>query len=580
MCGIGAIIGINREANPFAATLIRDALHRRGPDANAITFSRDRRCALIHTRLSIIDLSPRANQPMCIRHVTVAFNGEIYNYQELREQLKGEGVKFKTQSDTEVICWLYIQYGITALAKLRGMFSIVLLDESTNTLFAVRDQNGIKPLYFSLASNEIIIASTVKAFQGVLKRVDISKQGLLDFETFGFVLEPNTIFEQIKSFPAGSVTKFNLTSGEIESQDVLEYREGEHLDDNNLSLVDCLDNSVESHLISDCPINFFLSAGLDSTILVDRARSFIGASNINTLTVGFEEYKGQASDETNWAQANSKALGVANEAFIFSDGEYDNLIEAYLCDMDQPTLDGFNTYLISYLAAQNNYKVSISGVGADEFFQGYPTFWQLQILMKLKKYFPFAQLGWRAIGKICLVFGLILKNEKLTKVRFFDLTLVDAYILRRSFNIPCQDISANRAIAYYRNYFESLIDGEGDITDALRKLESSIYMKNQLLRDADWTSMSHSHEIRTPFVDCSLISGLKELEKRTGTKLNKDSIKNLLSKAIDKQFLKRKKTGFSTPLKTKIEERYGIVFHSRREFSHFILQKYLTGWKV
>jgi asparagine synthase (glutamine-hydrolysing) len=395
-------------------------------------------------------------------------------------------------------------------------------------------------------------------------------------------MEPNTIFAEISSVNAGAILTIDLDQISITEDQWMQNDESNHKTIPNsyhANLPEALDDTISSHMVSDCEINFFLSAGLDSTLLVDRARNLKHKNNIYTTTLGFSDYSGSKNDETIWANLNSVNMGVKNKCVLLNSDELKESVIEYFNAMDQPTLDGFNTYLISKSAKMDQFKVSISGVGADEIFQGYPSFFQISFLMNFKKYIPLSSIIWWIIGCATFLYGCLNGNEKLRYLHKFRLDLIDLYILRRCYSLSHLFKNGCKDLDRYRRKFSSVIDEQDDVVSSIRKLEISIYMKNQLLRDTDWASMANSHEIRTPFVDKVFFKNVLKIEKKKGIKFSKSSLKSLFSSIIDKRFLNRKKTGFSTPLKTISQDCFDVKINSRNDWTNFILNRYLENWK-
>ena len=312
MCGVAGIFSYRNNATPVQSQelcVIRDYMYNRGPDAFGLYISDNKQIGLAHRRLSIIDLSEAGIQPMFTedKRFAIVFNGEIYNFQSLKKGLENKGVVFRSQSDTEVLLKLYAEYGEKMLSLLRGMFAFAIWDELEQTLFVARDHLGIKPLYYSFQNGVFRFASQVKALlAGQHIKTTLSAAGQVGFFLWGHIPEPFTLYNEIKSLPAGSYLK--MRSGEIPRlpisfwqlntiwQQVAQNPRHLSLPEQRDYLREVLKDSVAHHLIADVPVGVFLSSGLDSTTLT--ALTAENNQSVQTITLGFEEYQNTPNDET------------------------------------------------------------------------------------------------------------------------------------------------------------------------------------------------------------------------------------------------------------------------------------------
>jgi asparagine synthase (glutamine-hydrolysing) len=313
MCGIAGIFAHAPSAAPVdAAELlrIREAMARRGPDGEGLWIGPNARVGLAHRRLAVIDLSAAASQPMATAdgRLRVTFNGEIYNYRELRERLIARGRVLRTQSDTEVLLHLYDEMGADMLGELRGMFAFAIWDAASEGLFLARDPFGIKPLYYANDGSTLRFASQVKALAGA-GTIDCHPDpaGIVGFHTWGFVPEPLTLHREIRALPAGShlwvdrsgcgapVRYFDVRAEFAAAEDKARGRRP--TDDDARLVLEALEESVRHHMVADVPVAAFLSAGLDSSTMVALA-SRVAGHDLRTITLGFEEYAGTQNDET------------------------------------------------------------------------------------------------------------------------------------------------------------------------------------------------------------------------------------------------------------------------------------------
>ncbi len=575
MCGIVGIFNFGEGAHPVSKeelVAIRDAMIRRGPDAAGIWLSPDSRIGLAHRRLSIIDLSESGDQPMwnSRRDVIIVFNGEIYNYRELRTSLASRGHCFLTQSDTEVILALYDEYGKDLVKHLRGMFAFAIWDLRAHTLLLARDHFGIKPFYFSDDGRTIRFASQVKA---LLRSNAIgtkpSPAGVVGFFIWGWVPEPYTTYEDIKSVPAGATIVveqgkcprieeyFNVGSKirEVaECPKVLRQNPAEEL---RVAIAD----SVRAHLVADVPVGVFLSAGIDSSAIAGHAAASLGG-RLRTLTLGFSEFRATPQDEVPFAEEFSRACGAQHITNWVTRGEFLNDQQSILDSMDQPSIDGVNTYFVSKAAAASGLKVALSGLGGDELFSGYPTFRQVPVLahaLRFSKSFSRAGIALRSISSPLLS---LITSPKYSSALEYGGTVAGAYFLRRALYLPWElrafldeaTIASGLEKLQTLQSLETAIVGVKGSKAQISVLETELYLRGQLLRDSDWAGMAHSVEIRVPFVDVELFERVITLRAQ-GHALTKRNIADTIPLNLSPRHRARLKTGFSTPVRQWIADK-------------------------
>jgi asparagine synthase (glutamine-hydrolysing) len=544
---------------------MRDAMRHRGPDGEGIWISDNRDVGLAHRRLSIIDLSDSGAQPMASRdgRLRVVFNGEIYNYKSLRAELEAKGYRFQSQSDTEVLLYLYAEHGTDMVHALRGMYAFAIWDENKKGLLLARDPFGIKPLYYADGGTAFRFASQVKALLRS-PHVDTTPDpaGHVGFFLWGSVPEPYTLYKGIRALPAGS-TLWVSSSGRrapvsfFDIATVLSAtdRSGPvSRDERQACLREALLNSVQHHLVADVPVGVFLSAGLDSTTLTALAVESSSVS-LRTTTLGFDEYRGMENDETILAEKVAERYQTAHRTRWVKREDFQNERERLFAAMDQPTIDGVNTYFVSKAAAESGLKVAISGLGGDELFGSYPSFREIPKMVRLLS--PFRLL--RGPGRFFRwVSAPVLKH--LTSPKYAGLleyggTYAGAYLLRRGLFMPWElPEILDSQIA--RDGWEELkplmrLDQtiHGATSDRVRisALEMSWYMRNQLLRDADWAGMAHSLEIRIPLVDVELIRRVAPL--LTEDFPSKQDMAHTPHTPLPAEILSRRKTGFAVPVR-------------------------------
>ena len=530
MCGIAIIFDYRSTGSSVNRTelrTIRDHMVSRGPDASGEWFSGDRRIGLGHRRLSIIDLTDSAAQPMESGDgsVVLVLNGEIYNYQKIRADLKNKGYIFKSNSDTEVLLHLYEEKGEAMVHDLRGMFAFAIWNARTNTLLLARDPYGIKPLYYADDGKTIRIASQVKALLagGHVSR-NIDPAGTVGFFLTGSVPEPLTTYQEIRQVPAGSFIRVNQTGASEPqfyasvSKIFSEAATGDFNPKNSQDQVrSLLLDSIRHHLVSDVPVGVFLSAGIDSGALVGLMHD-LEIGTFETVTAAFREFNGEANDEASGAAETSRFYGTQHFERTFTQEDFANNLDPFFEAMDQPTIDGLNTYFAAQAAREAGLKVVLSGLGGDELFGGYPSFRRIPASIRtfaIPSRIPFLgeffRRGYSALDKMSSA------RSKLAGLMTYGGTWAGAYFLERGLFMPWElDAVMDRELAVegFRqlNLFERFRQAMSPVSKnwfgRVATLEASLYMRNQLLRDTDWSAMAHSVEVRTPLVDIDLLKAI------------------------------------------------------------------------
>jgi asparagine synthase (glutamine-hydrolysing) len=570
MCGIVGIYAFHYAANSVdRAELrrIRDHMAARGPDGFGEWYSQDGRVGFGHRRLTIIDLSERGAQPMVSADgkLVVTFNGEIYNYRQLRASLEAKGCRFRTQTDTEVLLHLYAEKGEAMVHDLRGMFAFGLWDAEKNALLLARDPYGIKPLYYADDGWTVRFASQVKALLagGKVSR-DPEPAGWVGYCLFGSVPEPFTTYQEIRALPAGSTVWVNRIGAHQTKQyfSIAETycraeatRSPANEQNQELDVRQALVDSVRHHLVADVPVGAFLSSGIDSGALVGLMRD-AGQRDIQTVTVAFEEFRGRSEDEAPLAAEIASRYGTRHTTRIVTEQEFRNDLPKILEAMDQPTIDGLNTWFVSKAARELGLKVAISGLGGDELFGGYSSFRDVPLCVRAMA-IPGRIPGLGDLARVLITRGFAL-NPKAAGLLKYGGSYAGAYFLRRGLFMPWELqalIGADTAQLGLRR-LKPIHHIEGSLRPKpvssfcrIAALESSLYMRNQLLRDTDWASMAHSLEVRVPLVDSSLLNQFARITARNGSQS-----KRLLAASprvpLPPKVIERPKTGFTTPIQS------------------------------
>ncbi len=552
MCGITGRMGIS----PVQEELLRSRLlamnevhGRRGPDGRGVYVSPDGRAGLGHTRLAILDLSDLGAQPMAgkDRRVWITFNGEIYNFPELRRRLERAGAFFRTRTDTEVILELYARHGTAAFPMLRGMFAFAIWDERTGEGYLVRDRYGIKPVYWHAGHGEVHFASTVRA----LVRSGRTPGGPdpdapIAFLLTGSIPSPMTTAKDVRSLPPGHYARFADGGLSLHRYYGLDFSEKRAV-----SKVDAIAevrarfrDAVESHLISDAPLGVFLSGGIDSSLITALA-AVSRNDPVVTVSVNLDDRR---FDEEPYQRLVAEAYGTEHRKVVLKVRDVFDMLHDFWECMDQPSIDGLNTFVVSRAARDAGLKTVLSGLGGDELFCGYESTrrypWmravmRAPVLPRVLAYLlgrtsrKYARLGTRcSSGRLgsYLVFRGLFGSRELS--RLFGQARVDEVLAR-------------------------LVEAAGDATgkdpvDELSEMEFRHYLLNQLLRDSDTMGMAHSVEIRVPFLDHPLVDYVASLSAKI--RCPKGVPKGLLADAcrdlLPERIWARRKQGFTFPFES------------------------------
>lgn len=570
MCGIAGIYSYSPAApavDPEELLRIRDAMLTRGPDGESLWVSPDHRIGLAHRRLSILDLTEAGAQPMfsADRNLIVTFNGEIYNFPSLRRDLEKRGFVFRSRSDTEVLLHLYDLYGTDMVHHLRGMYAFGIWDTKRQSLFCARDPFGIKPFYYSDDGKTFRFASQVKALlAGKNLSVSPDPAGHVGFFLLGYVPSPHTFYREIHDLQAGH---WLLVGSRGEKQErtfcsipqvIKDYSASEKqmpLSTRLAILSDVTRNSVCAHLMSDVPLGVFLSSGYDSTILTAYASREV-TTPLQTITLGFSELKNTPFDETILAEETSRRLHTQHQTRWVSLQSFQEELPGIFQAMDQPSIDGVNSYFVSKVAAAAGLKVALSGLGGDELFGSYPSFRHspasVRLIAKLPVFPGFAHL----FRQVSAPFLKHFTSPKFASLLEYGGDPAGAYFLRRSLFMPWElpeflDGDFVKQGWDSLQLFPHLHQTERSVASPYLKavsLEMTWYMQQQLLRDTDWASMAHSLEIRVPFVDLEFLKKTIHLFRKS-PRPTKDDALSEFAEQIPTKLLTQKKVGFVVPVR-------------------------------
>ncbi len=575
MCRIAAIFGGENNLESQIQSMT-NAMHRGGPDDNGFLVNEDLNYALGHRRLSIIDLSPLGHQPMLSENksIEIVYNGEIYNFLEIKEELKLLGHVFLSNSDTEVIIEGYIHWGVDILEKLRGMFAFVLIDKNTNTLFAARDHAGIKPLYIGRKNETIYFSSEVRGLKAIDNNWAENENWKIWFLSYGFLPEPITTLQKVQPLPRGHYLTIDLKTKE---ENLVRYYQYQY-QNNPISFEAAVSTtkelmlkSVKRHLIADVPVGVFLSGGIDSSLLTILAQQQ-QSSPIETLSIYFDDEK---YSEKEFQDIIIKETGVKHHFYKITKDEFLESWNEIYESLDQPSTDAINTHFICKYANKLGLKVVLSGLGADEIFGGYPSVKHAQhinkynVLAMMNKFSPIdffttypkrkiQYLNTSIASKEYLFYRGLFTPKDIATILELDEKKVLTELTTYQFQEDISNTSSKNRAAYY---------------------DTAIYMQNQLLKDSDTQSMWHSLELRVPFLDRDLMDYVNNVHVDIKFPKNSSVPKTLLVEAfkdiLPEPIWNRPKKGFTFPF----ENWFGgmQVFKDENYLPNWVYTKFKKG---
>lgn len=566
MCRIAGSVCRSEKGARFSSDRLNrmlDSMAHGGPDDEG-TYSEDG-LWLGHRRLSIIDLSADGHQPMCAQNKVLVFNGEIYNYRELRADLQKEGVIFTTQTDTEVILKGYAQWGTSLFAKLEGIFAFALFDKERKSLTLVRDPIGVKPLYYSLTEDELIFSSEVRAF----KSLDPSWKERTDwkilFLAFGSIPSPFTTLEGVVQLLPGTFLTIDLPTFSSECRTYFKFGGLKKIINSETEALGVIRGellkSVSKNMVCDAPLGIFLSGGIDSSLLALLADKL--SDDVHTLSVNFDESE---FDEHYFQQlVLEKTKNVEHISHRVSEKMFWSHLDDVWKAMDQPSVDGINSYFVARCAKMEGIKAVLSGIGADEFFGGYSSFNRIRWIKLLRrmpiKNFVASLLGYfkkplsritylylpGPIGDYLFLRGIFTPSEIASQLQ-----ISESEVWQALKNVPIQQ------------------PPDKDPREYASFLESNLYLTGQLLKDADYMGMWHGVEVRVPFLDTELLKQTKSIHPNI--RYNKSRPKFLITasynETLPSQIIFRKKKGFTFP----------FLLWLKRAFTKF--EKFLPDGKI
>jgi len=588
MCGVAGLIGRLGDPNRAALRRMSNAIAHRGPDAEGFWDSapdaRGWGAMLAFRRLAILDLSPAGEQPMVdpVTGHAIVYNGEIYNYVELRERLAAAGQAFQSSGDTAVMLRALGLHGREAVGWLRGMFAFGLWDERARTLLLARDPLGIKPLYFARNPDpngewSLVFASEVRAIlaSGLLGSPKLNPLAAASVVWNGFAVTPETAVSGIQPVWPGQLRIFDATGEEKLSDyywSVPRVGTAVSMDESGLSRV--LEESVRLHLASDVPLGVFLSGGVDSSAVANLAQK-ASRTPVHTFTLAFEEGE---YNEGPIARRVAEAIGTQHQELVLTERRFIDRLDIALDSLDQPTFDGLNSYYMSQAVREAGFKVALVGTGGDELFGGYTSFRDLPKLLRWSRRARWVPEGVRmAIARAVSsamqpAGGAVAQQTRWAKlpemVRRGD-DLLSLYQLAYALFLPGfqQQLLGGAAAAIadglpgeMRSRLLQETQGRSYLA-AISVMEQRLFLGERLLRDTDAASMAASIEVRLPLVDQVLLESTGRLpdDERYGPLGRKSLLRRIGLRGLDPALFERPKSGFVMPFDRWIRAGLGKV---------------------
>lgn len=611
MCGINGVYNFNNNkiVKENEVIKMRETLKHRGPDGAGVFISKNKKVGFGHRRLAIIDLSPTGAQPMTNEDETIwiIFNGEIYNFLDIKLELEKNGHQFRSRSDTEVILHAYEQYGFDCVKKFNGMFAFALWDERKQLLFAARDHMGIKPFYYAIQNGTFYFGSEIKA---ILAHPDFKKElneeGVSYYFTFSSVPAPYTLFKNIQKLPAAyylTIKNGNMNIKEYWNPAVqatinnLRLKTNNDLENYYINEVqDILNDSVKGQMVSDVPFGCFLSGGIDSSTNAALMSEVLGKP-VETFSIGsrFEKY-----NEFYYSRKIAKMLRAKNHEIIIDENDLRDFLTkfAYYSDDLNGDYVCFPLFCLAQFTRQNGVVVTQIGEGSDEIFAGYNMYLRA---------FQLYERWWKQLHRFPTAFARgIFELVKLVPIESFD--FAKEYIRRLAFNqkpfwglaIAFSDYQKEKLLtddfkkrvpislsyAMIKKYYDEIehIDPDADFLKKMTYWEIKYRLPEFLLARADKMTMAHSLEGRVPFLDHRLVELAFSIP--TEIKFKNDQPKYVLKKAVENilppEIISRKKQGFSTPMNEWLKlsspiskEMTEIIFRSKIKERNILNYEYI-----
>lgn len=586
MCGIAGIVGSSSLPSKLRSrvTKMREHLQHRGPDDAGLFLDPEGGAGLTHTRLAILDLSPSGHQPMDSPdgRFTIVFNGEVYNFEQLRAELEAAGESFQSRSDTEVVLRMYQRLGPSFVERLEGMFALAIWDSAEQSCFLARDPFGIKPLYLWRSGQTVAFASELRAvLKAELEPAELSSEALRQFLLYGSVQEPSTLVRNVTAMQPGSWLL--LKDGREQERNFWKPEFRSHIDrtlDPHVSVREALDDSITRHFVSDVPVNMFLSGGIDSTAVLALAHKQ-GFENIRTFCLSFEEAD---FSEGSLAQRTAKHFGTEHHDWRMTEDEGRSLVKEFLTSLDQPSIDGFNTFCVSRFARRQDAKVVLSGLGGDELFGGYPSHQRVPQLSQWHRRIGIVPGAAKLAGFVAKQVWKGNRGRRMDEFLNGPGGMEQAYwCMRGTFSHRFADELVRRYTGplCMRNESAARPPEHSGCSpeNEVSLMEMTRYMRNQLLRDSDVMSMSQGLELRVPLVDQRVfeaVAGVSAQQRMArGKRLLLDAVPE-----VPEWIASQPKRGFLFPFQKWISGTWGQVFEGIESASPVRLDSWYQTWAL
>lgn len=584
MCGIAGFLSFKATYSESDLKNITNVLNHRGPDASGFYY--DKFVGLGHRRLSIIDLSDSANQPIyshCGRYLII-FNGEIYNFKEIANDLE---VKLKTTSDTEVLIEAFVKWGVSFVERLNGMFAFTIYDTQEKELFIYRDRLGIKPMYYMYDGDNFVFSSELKSFKKINVNLGgIDKQAINDFLYLGYIPSPLSIYKNVKKFPSGCFARVSEGKFKIEPywslEEQVQPKVLTNYKDAKAQLKDLLFDAVDKRMISDVPLGTFLSGGIDSSLITAIAQK-ISSKPIDTFTIGFSEEK---FNEAEFAEKVATNLGTNHHHKVLSYQDALDRFESLSSSYDEPFADSssFSTMLVSEFAAEH-VKVILSGDGGDESYLGYGTYeWGKRLKLPGVRLFrsPISKvlkLGPNRYKRASSLFEYPtesrLKSHIFSQEQYYFTEIELSKIINPS--LVCE---------FSFNEMNDNLSRSLSIQESQSLFDMRYYLQDDLLVKVDRASMQNSLEVRVPLIDHRLIAFSLNLDGRLRKKHGESKflLKEVLYELVPRELFDRPKRGFGVPLIEWLRKEWKFLIEDYLNkqaidecgvFNNYIVQQYV-----
>lgn len=564
MCGFTGLIDFTKSSNQQVLIDMINTLHHRGPDNNTAIIFETAHCQIgfAHARLSIIDLSEGANQPMNYKNFTIIFNGEIYNFQEIINELVALGHHFNLHSDTEMILHAYEQWGDNCVDKFIGMFSIVLYDKNLKQIIFFRDRAGVKPLYYYFENDLFLFGSELKAIVAHHKlEKTLNSDAIGQYFKYAYIAAPLTIYSNVFKLPSATIGKLDLVSKKFEFKNYWDVNKfylkakskNISFEDAKIELHRLLESAINYRKVADVPIGVFLSGGIDSS-LVTAILQKGSSTKVKTFTIGFEA----GNNEAPFAKHIANHLNTEHHEFYCTLKEGENLIKKLSFHYDEPFADSsaIPTLFVSQMASQK-VKVVLSADGGDEVFCGYNSYSQLEnytAILNKTRFF-----NGKLLSLIAQIIAYFLPRTSFQKRKFKALSLIfkapkqfQQSILFEEFQTLSNSILDKLLVkkTNLKSIFNTDVNNFQDATSMAMAIDYKNYLQYDILTKVDRATMAFSIEGREPLLDHRLIEFAAQLptEFKFKNGVKKHILKEILYTYIPKKFMDRPKAGFSVPI--------------------------------